>query len=437
MAKGLTPIIGLAVVVALAMVAVFGAMSLTNPAFAAVGAPADAELAERTFSPQNLPAPTGLDVEGGPNKITVTWDNYKVDLDNDAATPSTFVDTSAPSMDWEIRYRAEGEAYNPDDWYAGMTEIGDLTSDTDGSDVRMQYVNEDGEDLNEAVRAEIRGLTNYTRVYVQVRRARGDADAPGDPSGDVIDNSATPADMPKSPADFKAIGDANATGEANRVVLSWTPTEGDPARITKWQYWQGTDNGSGIDTVATADEDGYATDGKWIDIPNSAGDEITGHTVSFPDSGRKYHFNVRAVSHDSLGGLGTEFSYYILNGDSGVMDTDDARRSTSATAVPKPSAPDVEATYGNGQVVLAWPRTTDDGIYAWQTRYRKTSDDEFTGWEVVFEEGNSIPEPMEVRGRESRCGRPVMHERQLSRVWKTALSTNSRCRHCPPVIWKP
>ena len=35
--------IGLAVVVALAMVAVFGAMSLTNPALAAVGAPADAD----------------------------------------------------------------------------------------------------------------------------------------------------------------------------------------------------------------------------------------------------------------------------------------------------------------------------------------------------------------------------------------------------------
>ena len=35
--------------------AVFGAMSLTNPAFAAVGAPADAELAERTFSPQAAP----------------------------------------------------------------------------------------------------------------------------------------------------------------------------------------------------------------------------------------------------------------------------------------------------------------------------------------------------------------------------------------------
>ena len=49
MAKGLTPLSGLAVVVALAMVAVFGALSLTNPAFAAVGQPADAELTERTF----------------------------------------------------------------------------------------------------------------------------------------------------------------------------------------------------------------------------------------------------------------------------------------------------------------------------------------------------------------------------------------------------
>ena len=54
MAKRFTPIIGLAVVVALAMVAVFGAMSLANPAMAAVGQPADAELTERTFSPRRL-----------------------------------------------------------------------------------------------------------------------------------------------------------------------------------------------------------------------------------------------------------------------------------------------------------------------------------------------------------------------------------------------
>ena len=52
MAKSVTPVIGLAVVVALAMVAVFGAMSLTNPAFAAVGQSADSQSAERDFSPQ-------------------------------------------------------------------------------------------------------------------------------------------------------------------------------------------------------------------------------------------------------------------------------------------------------------------------------------------------------------------------------------------------
>ena len=73
MAKGFTPIIGLAVVVALAMVAVFGAMSLTNPAFAAVGQPADAELTEREFSPQAAPA--GFKAVGGEALVNLTWDD--------------------------------------------------------------------------------------------------------------------------------------------------------------------------------------------------------------------------------------------------------------------------------------------------------------------------------------------------------------------------
>ena len=53
MAKGLSPIIGLAVVVALALAAVFGSISLANPAMAAIGQPADAELTERVDSPQD------------------------------------------------------------------------------------------------------------------------------------------------------------------------------------------------------------------------------------------------------------------------------------------------------------------------------------------------------------------------------------------------
>ena len=75
MAKGLTPLIGLAVVVALAMVAVFGAMSLTNPAFAAVGEPADSQLAERTFSPQMAPE---MDDDG--NYVIYVGEMVEIDL---------------------------------------------------------------------------------------------------------------------------------------------------------------------------------------------------------------------------------------------------------------------------------------------------------------------------------------------------------------------
>ena len=70
MAKGLSPIIGLAVVMALALAAVFGAMSLANPAMAAIGQPADAELTERTFYPA---IPDILTVVGAPGQVTLTW----------------------------------------------------------------------------------------------------------------------------------------------------------------------------------------------------------------------------------------------------------------------------------------------------------------------------------------------------------------------------
>ena len=110
---GFAPIIGLAVLVALAMVAVFGAMSLTNPAQADIGQPADAELTVRTFSPQNLPKPTGLKVDDGANMVSDTWDNFT----DDCRSPCT-MRVKPQILIWEIRYRAEGEAYNPDDWYA-------------------------------------------------------------------------------------------------------------------------------------------------------------------------------------------------------------------------------------------------------------------------------------------------------------------------------
>ncbi len=65
MAKHLTPIIGLAVVMALALAAVFGSMSLANPAMAAIGQPADGELTERTFAPQGTTSLEGGTVHTG------------------------------------------------------------------------------------------------------------------------------------------------------------------------------------------------------------------------------------------------------------------------------------------------------------------------------------------------------------------------------------
>ncbi len=53
MAKGFSPLIGLAAVVALALVAVFGSIGLSNPAWAATSQPADSQLAEREFTPQD------------------------------------------------------------------------------------------------------------------------------------------------------------------------------------------------------------------------------------------------------------------------------------------------------------------------------------------------------------------------------------------------
>ena len=87
MAKGFTPIIGLAVVVALAMAAVFGAMSLTSPAYAAVNSPADAELTERGLQPlmmigDGIPA-MSLTVADGDEEVTLS-DYFKVGPQSDA-----------------------------------------------------------------------------------------------------------------------------------------------------------------------------------------------------------------------------------------------------------------------------------------------------------------------------------------------------------------
>ena len=74
--KGFTPMIGLAVVLALALAAVFGAMSLTNPAFAAVGAVGRCRIGREECCNPRLRPPDDWMPEAGPDKmvnVTLTW----------------------------------------------------------------------------------------------------------------------------------------------------------------------------------------------------------------------------------------------------------------------------------------------------------------------------------------------------------------------------
>ena len=101
----------------------------------------------------------------------------------------------------------------------------------------------------------------------------------------------------------------DAEGDVNSVILTWD----DPgnANITKWEYWQGTDNGIAIDDMGD-DEDGdvgvvVAESAGWNNIPlgnieeytDEEGDDKLRYTIRYPDSGQRYHYNLRAFSHDT------------------------------------------------------------------------------------------------------------------------------------------
>ena len=119
-AKGLSPIIGLAVVVALAMAAVFGAMSLANPAMAAIGQPADAGLAERTFSPQDATTTVAVGetkvvditsyITGGRDVVTLTGTSASADDTDVIAAGDANVYLTSTIVELAVRGSAVGLA---------------------------------------------------------------------------------------------------------------------------------------------------------------------------------------------------------------------------------------------------------------------------------------------------------------------------------------
>ena len=251
MAKGFSPLIGLAVVVALAMVAVFGAMSLTNPAFA-----------------QSEPAAIeGLMVTSvGDGSINLSWDfvedhiadSYQVRWAEaiDPVSSGTFVDTSNVNLT--------------------------ITPGT----------------ATTSVVAVIMSLNNGARYNVQVRSTLYGA-------GDEVTVMATPDEIPDGTTFI-----VSATPEEDmpgKAMLTWTYLDGTvvpAAEVTGWEY-RTTEIGPGPLPDVTDDD---------IAVPDSMSDwtalsMVTGEDGTALDpfkatvsglEGNRYHFRVRALNGEAM-----------------------------------------------------------------------------------------------------------------------------------------
>ena len=415
MAKGFTPIIGLAVVVALAMAAVFGAMSLTNPAFAAVGAPADAELAERTFSPQV----SSLSALGGDGRVTLTWNTTYV------AATSDDPRMGAAHTNWEVRWRLGDEAYSVDDWHKSMG----LTLEENGTAVNPnvsanergvlrdisfaaeQMPGVDGPDNPRYTMTAVVGISvaaddlpagtnelehfsegagnlrNFAEYEFQVR----DGTDPDDQTR-VWTISRTPASTPDE------VDDLDAEPGIREVVLEWDKAPSDNY-VSAWQvlYYSEEDaelSGvtdaairaetgdvviAGVDYVApvTGDDSAepqvvavtevdFVPEISWMTISNS--DEDTdGYTIDELDSGTMYTFWVRAVSFDTTGLVDEDDESYE------VVDAEDMKPAApmdlTATNTTSEGAEDDE-----GSVNLSWDDPDDPGVTSWEYSYMDDSD---------------------------------------------------------------
>ena len=182
MARGFTPIIGLAVVVALALAAVFGAMSLANPALAQA-------------------APAGLMAATSTGQVVLSWD----DQDNTGPT------------NWEVKWRfASVPTFGP---YNASGANGLTVADTETGDA----------DADTDVTGTITGLTDGTEYCFVVRFITG-----GVPGADSEEICATPSVAPNGTT--TAVTPKAVEGG---VELSWTwtaDTDTPGGDVTGWQY---------------------------------------------------------------------------------------------------------------------------------------------------------------------------------------------------------
>ena len=274
MAKSFTPIIGLAVVMALALAAVFGSMSLANPAMAAIGQPADAELTERTVSPQMA---ISVKATGQDQSIAVEW------------TDPTDSDTDAfDDVDWEFRTKLTRNA----GW-------GDWTAIVEGSNAgELQFMTDsDGDDTTTLMATVGASLSNGRTYDVQINGV-----APG--TDQVLFDSGTVMVVPNT----IPTGTITLTAKAveGGVELTYMLPAGTGFVVTGWEY-QMRDSCEELNEAGDAcasplgADAGWPTDSDndqvWSTIPGGA--TSSPHMVDVSANlvpGTRYDFRVRPLA---------------------------------------------------------------------------------------------------------------------------------------------
>ena len=226
-------------VVALALAAVIGAVSLANPAMAAVGQPGDAELTERTFAPQAVPE--DLKAQAGDGSATLTWTK--------ATTDTRFRIRHA--IDADQIYTVLG----PTDYAAG-TAGADCT--TDGSDNSCSFL--------------VENLTNGSEHVFQVQSARATGGFSAFATAKATPNSA--------PTGTATITEAEGGAGTLEITWTWTPASGSVA-VDGWQYQIGTA-------------------GDWMDMEDASGSTRT-YTITGLDAGASVTAQVRPLANGVAG----------------------------------------------------------------------------------------------------------------------------------------
>ncbi len=208
MVRGFTPIVGLAVVVALALAAVFGAMSLANPAMAAPEAPADSRLTERVDAPQAAPT---VSVTATASGASLSW----------AAT------AGATAHLVSVRTNTGNSSLDSYQHFAPITAPATAAPVIGGITVTLGA----GAGIADVEGADVTGLSNGTEYcfLVRVRTGTGATEAT---SGYSVEKCATPNAAPATPTALTAMDGA---GES---VLIWTPgvVDSDNPAAVRWEF---------------------------------------------------------------------------------------------------------------------------------------------------------------------------------------------------------